>query len=161
VSGRGNCGSIKPECPFCPPANHSYQFNHFSAEAWGFYSRLKADLGFEATYSVPAIVGTISATAETTPALSQERLTWFLPSLSLQLTMETSIAERILTGPSPDVLQPALRSTQQRLAAIDDYFERDKGIDRRLAMQSPSATPDVVESLEFAFESLMPDEARG
>lgn len=37
-------------------ANHSYQFNHDAAETWSFYTRLKADLGFDATYSVPAVV---------------------------------------------------------------------------------------------------------
>lgn len=143
-------------------ANHSYQFNHDAAETWGFYTRLKTDLGFDATYSLPAVVSTFTTADEMIPTASQERLNWFL-----QPTTVPALVERAYFEPSPVAVELG-RATPQRLAAIDAFFEQYKTVDRHLTERPASSSRDVSESLKDAlgplvivFESLSRDEAQG
>ena len=129
-------------------ANHSYQFNHDAAETWGFYERLKSELGFGATHSVPAIVSAISVSAES-PRLereSRERLGWFLlPSADSSQEAKPYVEEPVVDEP---MMKPAL----SRLAILDAYYEGYKESGRRWAAERPKS--EVPETLELVWESL-------
>lgn len=136
--------------------NHSYQFFHDAAETWDFYSRLKADLGFQATYSLPAIVSAVVPTAaESGPVPTvvehsvQDRLSWFveLPSTLSRIERGTrSLPPRIVDSVEP-------RATFLRYSILDAYYETVSD-HRRAAIERVAQSRDLPDSLDIAFESL-------
>ncbi len=130
-------------------ANHSYQFNHDAAETWGFYTRLKADLGFEATYSAAAVTPAIVSTVTTADETSQGRLDWFLDPSPVSVRAERTMR----TWPTMIADGAALRSTPLRPALIDAYFET-LSEDVRSTIRRELPSPVFPESLDLVFESL-------
>lgn len=138
-------------------ANHSYQFMHDAAETWDFYTQLKADLGFNATYSLPAIVGTVVASlpanmdtiSATTDETSREPLNWFLEPISLPTRTERET--RRLSTLVPE--STGSRPTSLRPAILDAYYEMASD-DLRSTIGQESPSQELPDSLDIVFESL-------
>jgi hypothetical protein len=119
-----------------------------AAETWDFYERLKADLQFDATYSVPAIVSASHSSLELPQddRKSHERLDWFLEPIIVSSQEKRAYVEERVT------YEPRIGSGSPRLAALDAYFEKLEKPYRRWAVEPPLR--EVPETLEVNWESL-------
>lgn len=135
-------------------ANHSYQFNHDAAETWGFYTQLKSDLGFDATYLLPAIVNTLTTADESLATAFHERLDWFLQPITVSVHIKNAYVE------SPEAVDEPFTAASQRLAAIDDVFEKYETVDIRLIERPSFKALEISESLNIALYSLGLDEVQ-
>lgn len=132
--------------------NHSYQFYHDAAETWGFYTQLKDDLGFNATYSVPAIVTAVTAAAGPLLENNGTRLSWFLEPMTVATFVERPEQREPFQAGPPMFLTP------KRTANVDAVFEqyateptfsfRSAGKQMPSERELPASLATIVESLE-------------
>ena len=128
-------------------ANHSYQFNHDAAETWGFYSRLKSELGFAATYGASPLVSAVK---------DSDEISYLSFDIFTKEKAGTTFVDRGTQSRNPALERGSLQS--QHFEVLDRLLEQEnEGIARyRSGFKDQEALPgwSIEPAIDIVFDEL-------